>query len=128
MKPIYILIFIFAFCKGYSQELWTLEKCINHAIENNIQIKTQELSLELNNNQLLQSKLSLLPSINASAGESLTFGRSVDPFTNEFAPENYNSTNFQFSSSITLFNGLRQYNSIKKAEINQKSGLLTLEK
>ncbi|MDR2011397.1 MAG: TolC family protein [Bacteroidales bacterium] len=128
MKIFFISILSFIIINTYSQELWTLEKCINHAIENNIQIKTQELSLEINNNQLLQSKLGLLPSISAGASESLTFGRSVDPFTNDFAPENYNSTNFQVSSSITLFNGLSQYNSIKKAEINQKSGLLTLEK
>jgi outer membrane protein len=97
--------FLSAFCisafsllfltKGYSQKLWTLEKCISHAIENNIQIKTQELGLEINNNQLLRSKLGLLPNISAGASENFSFGRKVDPFTNDFAPENYNSTNFQ---------------------------------
>jgi outer membrane protein len=128
MKLLLTFILSILIITAYSQELWTLEKCISHAIENNIRIKTQELSLEINDNQLLQSKLGLLPSFNAGASESLTFGRSVDPFTNDFAAERYNSTNFQISSSITLFNGLQQYNSIKKAEIDKKSGLLSLEK
>lgn len=127
MKIFFTFILSIIIINSYSQTLWTLEKCINHAIENNIQIKTQELSLEINNNQLLQSKLGLLPNISAGASESFSFGRKVDPFTNDFAPENYSSTNFQVSSSITLFNGLNQYNSIKKAEIQQKSGLLLLE-
>lgn len=113
---------------AYSQNEWTLERCIQYALENNIQIKSQELNNQINENQLLQSKLGIMPSLNAGASEGLTFGRSVDQYTNEFSTENFNSTNFQISSSVVLFNGLQQYNTVKKSEIEKKSGILLLEK
>lgn len=109
------------------QNSWTLESCINYALENNIQIKTQELNTDMNENQLQQSKFSLIPGLNAGANENLTFGRSVDPYTNEFSTDQVSSTNFQVSSSVTLFSGLQQYNSIKKAEIDTKASYLLLE-
>lgn len=129
MKTYTTMLFLIAISLNlHTQNLWTLEKCISHAIENNIQVKNQELSLKVNENQLLQSRLGLLPSISAGASESLTFGRSVDPFTNDFEPNNYNYANFQVSSSVILFNGLSQYHAIKKAGIEKKSGFLILDK
>lgn len=110
-----------------AQESWSLEDCIHYAMENNIQIKTQQLNTEINQNQLSQSKLSLVPGLNAGASESVTFGRNVDPYTNDFSNENFNSSNFQISSSVTLFSGLQQYNNIKKAEIDTKASFLLLE-
>jgi outer membrane protein len=106
----------------FSQEKWTLERCINHALENNIQIKSQELSTQIQQNNLQQAKCGILPGLNAGANESFTFGRSVDPYTNEFSTENFSSTNFQISSSVTLFSGGQQYNSVKKAEIDFEAG------
>lgn len=126
-KQILIFLLIFLSICGYSQENWTLDRCVSYAMENNIQIKTQELNLQINKNQVLSSKLSILPGLNAGASESFTLGRSVDPYSNEFTNDNFSSSNFQISSSLTLFNGLQQYNSIKKAEIDEKAGQLMLE-
>ncbi len=123
LTVIFILLYAFVF----GQNSWTLEGCINYALENNIQIKTQEFNTEINNNQLQQSRMSILPGLNAGGSESLTFGRSVDPYTNAFSTDNFSSSNFQISSSVTLFNGLQQYNSIKKAEIDAKASFLLLE-
>jgi outer membrane protein len=121
------IIFILLYAFVFGQNSWTLEGCINYALENNIQIKTQEFNTEINNNQLQQSRMSIIPGLNAGGSESLTFGRSVDPYTNEFSTDNFSSSNFQISSSVTLFSGLQQYNSIKKAEIDAKASFLLLE-
>ncbi|MDD2385722.1 MAG: TolC family protein [Bacteroidales bacterium] len=128
MKKHFLIIFFFTLVFSVSaQEQWSLERCINYALENNIQIKTQELNVELNNNQLQQSKLSLLPGLNAGASQNFTFGRSVDRYTNDFSTDNFSSSNFQVSSSLTLFSGMQKYNTIKKAEIDQRAGFLLLE-
>ena len=127
MKKHFLIIFFFTLVFSVSaQEQWSLERCINYALENNIQIKTQELNVELNNNQLQQSKLSLLPGLNAGASQNFTFGRSVDRYTNDFSTDNFSSSNFQVSSSLTLFSGMQKYNTIKKAEIDQRAGFLLL--
>lgn len=126
-KNVFLLVFIFVTISVSAQESWTLERCINHALENNIQIKNQDLNTQVYENQLNQSKLAILPSFNAGANENFTFGRNVDPYTNQFSTDNFSSSNFQISSSITLFSGLQKYNTIKKAEIDQQAGLVLLE-
>ncbi len=37
----------------YSQEKWSLEQCIRYALDNNIQIKQQELNAKVRENSLL---------------------------------------------------------------------------
>jgi len=126
-KFVTLILLLAIFTSAFSQESWSLEKCIQYALDNNIQIKTQELNTHIYENQLQQSKLGILPSLNAGANENFTFGRSVDPYTNEFSTDNFSSTNFQISSSLTLFSGMQQYNSVKKAEIDEQAGYVMLE-
>jgi outer membrane protein len=83
-KFVTLILLLAIFTSAYAQDGWSLERCIQYALENNIQIKTQELNTQIYNNQLQQSKLGILPGLNAGANENFTFGRSVDPYTNEF--------------------------------------------
>ncbi|MBI9036484.1 MAG: TolC family protein [Bacteroidales bacterium] len=99
---------------GYSQKKWSLTDCINYAIENNIEIKQSEINTATNKINLQQSKLDLIPSLNASASHSYGWGRSIDmatyTYTNKTTQQNY----FQISSNVTVFNGLQKYNTIKQ--------------
>src|SRR6056297_3651468 len=88
-----------------AQEKWSLESCIQYAIDNNIQIKQQNLYTEIQENQLQSAKLSALPSLNASAYESFRFGRNVDPYTNDFTEDNTQSFNMDVSAQVDLFRG-----------------------
>lgn len=125
----YLILTVLLLCEVtvFSQEKWTLERCIQHALDNNIQIKSQELSTRIQQNNLKQAKFGILPGLNAGANENFTFGRNIDPYTNEFSTDNFSSTNFQISSSLTLFSGMQQYNSIKKAEIDVEAGSAMLD-
>lgn len=125
-----ILILFALFSSGFlkAQESWTLEQCIQYAIDNNIQVKQQSLNFDYYQNQLTSSKLQALPSVNASAYESLRFGRSVDPYTNEFTEDNTQSTNMDISARMDLFRGGQRFHEIKKAELNVQASLKDLEK
>ncbi len=106
IKPILIVLFITQFVfSGISQEIWTLEQCIDYAYENNIQIKQQELNTQFQRNSLNQSYWNILPSINGSASNNYTSGRSVDPFTYEFTEEKITSNNFSIGSNLLLCGG-----------------------
>ncbi len=54
---------------------WTLNKCIEYAYENNIQIKQNKLSNQLNVLEIEQLKANRLPSLNASDNQSFNWGR-----------------------------------------------------
>jgi len=97
------------------QKQWTFEECIAHALENNIQIKQQEIMTRYQESSLEQSKLNLLPSLNGSANHYYSFGRSYDRTSNTYTVgETVQSNSFNVSSNMSLFNGLVNYNTIQK--------------
>ncbi len=128
LKSIILIVFIFIADSTFSQELWTLQQCVEYAYQNNIQIKQQKLNTELTKNTYTQSKLSILPNLNAGADYSMYYGRSVDPYTNQFSDNNGKSSNLSLSSSVTLFNGLQTLNTIKKNKLNFLAALQDFEK
>jgi outer membrane protein len=97
------------------QKQWTLEECISHALQNNIQIKQQEIMTKYQVTALEQSKLNLLPTLNGSATHNYAFGRALDETTYEFTDNvTVQSNNFYTGSNVTLFHGLVNYNTIMK--------------
>lgn len=127
---LFSLILVFFSFTLYSQEnsTFTLEQCIETAWENNLQLKQQRLSVDLAAQDLLQSKASVFPSLNASASHSYSFGRTVDPFTNEFATESVQSNNFGISTGMTLFSGFQIQNSIKQNRLELEAGKYDLDR
>ncbi len=113
---------------GFSQSnIWTLEDCINHAWENNLHIKQQQLSLDIAKQNLKQSRGNLFPTLNATAAHGYNYGRTIDPFTNEFATESVRSNNFSVSSGVTLFNGFQTLNSIRQSTMELMAGEYDVE-
>lgn len=98
----------------FAQETWSLEECVNRAREKNLDIQDAKLSLLSSEQQLIQSKLSLFPSLNGGAAQGFNYGRTVDPYSNEFTNLNVKASNFSISSSMTLFNGFQNINKLRK--------------
>ena len=111
------------------QKEWTLEECISHALQNNIQIKQQEIMTDYQASTLEQSKLNLLPTLNGSASHNYAFGRALDETTYEFTNNvTVQSNNFNAYSNMTLFNGLVNYNTIRKNKYQLLASEQDLEK
>lgn len=128
-KQIYFLLILSALTlSGYCQDVWTLERCILYALENNITIKQQELDVEFSKNNFLQSKAEVLPDLSANASQNYRFGRSVDPLTYEFTNENTSGSSFSASSGINLFNGLQTINNISKNKLNLNKSMEDLQR
>jgi len=122
------LLFTFSVLQSYAQQIWTLEDCINYAHANNLQIKQTQFQADMARNDLLQSKIQILPNLNASAGRNYNFGHQINPFTNQFIETNTISDNYSLNSSMSLFSGLVTYNSIKAYEYSALSRLQDVEK
>lgn len=110
-------LFIFSSSNVRSQALWSLQDCINYAFEHNLDIKKQVLVVETNKANVLQSKLSTLPSINAGASTQNNWGKTIDRYTNEFATERVRSDNLYIQGSMTLFSGLQKINIVKRNQL-----------
>jgi len=126
-SPCWLIIFLLLPLLATGQNSWTLDRCISYAYEKNLQLKQQELKVSVVNNKLIQSKLDLLPNLNAGAGQTFRFGRSVDPLTYEFSTQNSRGTSFSASSGIFLFRGLQGYNTIRRNELDLKKNIADFE-
>jgi len=131
MKRMYSLIaaaiMLVVFTGAQGQSLWSLQKCIDYALQNNIQIKQQTLNSEYYNNQLQQAKFNRLPNLNAGFQNNMSFGRTIGP-DNTYLDINSNSTSGSLSSNVTLWNGFTLTNSIKMADMDLRSTLEDLKK
>ena len=102
---------------------WDLKSCINYALENNIQIKKLEQSVEINKVDFVQSKAERFPSLNGGIGQS---------FTNQMAASGSKQQqsftgNYSLQSSMVLYNGNKLNNAIRQNELLVKSGELSVK-
>src|SRR5690554_16715 len=102
-----------------AQKQYTLLECIDIALENNRNIKQQEINRQQRELAYSQARADLLPSLNASAGQSFVFGRSIG-IDNVYDNSNSSQTNFGLGADITIFDGLRMKHNIdaRKAEMH----------
>ena len=110
------------------EKQWTLEQCIDYAIENNIEIKGWEHNTELKEQALSTSKWSRLPNLNASVGQGMSFGLTQNRRTNGYDPKNATYTNIGISSSMPLFTGGRISNEVAAGKLDVWASLESLNK
>src|ERR1035437_6429988 len=83
--------------------VWPLQRCVQFAIDHNISIKQDSLTARLARFTLKQSKLSELPTLSANGSYGRSFGRSINPATNQFVDASYNSLVPTINSNLLLF-------------------------
>ena len=123
-----LFLLIFGLSVQAQEKTWSLEDCINYALDKNIQV--QKAGLTNDKNQLLsdQAKANRLPSVSASVRENLNWYKGFDSSTGSYGSSNgSNSTNFSVSSNASLYNGQKLTNKIKQAELDQQAGQFNSE-
>ncbi|GAB4377848.1 MAG: TolC family protein [Salibacteraceae bacterium] len=110
-----------------AQESYSLQQCIEVALQNNLSVKSAELALQSTELDLKTSKASVLPSVNAFANHNYNWGQRIDPFTNQFANTRVQSNSFGISSSVDLFNGFRNQQNTLARQAAYDAGEYDLE-
>ncbi len=128
-KRIWIISFIFIFpwlfCYGQEVQKWTMDDCINYAVENNIGLKRQELQTDNYEANLLKSKFDFLPSLNFGSDAQVGFGRSINPVDNTITFEQNISNSYAVRTNLNLFNGLSLLNTMNANKYMYMAGIET---
>jgi outer membrane protein len=109
-----------------STDVWTIQACINYALQHNIQIRKAVLSNEINYVNIQKTKAERFPSVSASVSQNYNWNRSLA--NNEY--DNFagsNTSNYGISSNVKLYNGFKINNSIKQSELNYEAGRFEVE-
>lgn len=111
-----------------AQEVITIQQAIDKTLNNNLQVKQAQFSAALSDETFKQSRNALLPSLNANASGNRNFGRSIDPSTNQFISQQFNSANGSVSTSVDLFAGGQKINQIKQNKLLLEADRTNVEK
>ena len=93
-------------------EPWSLKQCIQHAVANNLEHYQYQLSEQSSVISSRQAKFNLLPSISASSGAGISYGRSVDQTTYDVVNTDFFSSSFSLGASVAVFQGFILQNRI----------------
>jgi outer membrane protein len=112
----FFCLFIVQCSLAQSSEKWTLDKCIEYAMKNNLQVRQGALNAEVNKNNYNQSLLNLLPSINGFLTNDISNGQQFSLAA--FRVVNQTTTTFStgLNADLTLFAGLQQVHNILKSK------------
>lgn len=102
-----------AFTDANAQETWSLKKCLDHAYQNNLQIKQQMLNEQIAESSLRKSYASSFPVLNAYANQGFNFGRAIDPYTNEITNERVGFQDLYINGEVVIFNGFQKMNQMR---------------
>ena len=112
----------------YAQEEkeWTLEDCINYALEKNIQLQQNKISLQESEIDIKSAKASLFPSLSFSTGHNVVNRpyqeQSATVSGTEIITSDNKTTyngNYSLNAQWTLWNGGKRLNNIKQQKTNR---------
>ena len=109
----FLCLFLLAFT-ATSQETWTLERCIREALDKSLTLQQVKLLKDGYDIEGKRLRMERLPSLNASTDFGVSFGRFVNPATNDFETENSFYQSIGIGSGVNVFNGFRLKNSIRQ--------------
>ncbi len=109
--------------KAQQDSIWTLEKCINYALEKNIQVRKSELSNHLYQYYAGQAKAQRFPSVNATVNQNFNWSKASggSDYTG------INGSNVSVNSGVTIFGANKLTNQIKQAQLDILGGQYSLE-
>ena len=128
MRCFIIILIIFLSSDIQAQKVWTMDDCIDFALQHAHSIRQQNLQVAAARDQVTQSKLAFTPYLSAGTSGSLSWGRSIDPETNIYNTVNYLNTGFSLSASMTLWDGGRSIIALREAKLNKQRQLNELQR
>lgn len=117
----------FAVSISAQQHEWSLQECIQYAIDNNITVKQQDITRQQREIDVSTAKNSRLPNLAASASQNWSFGRGLTA-ENTYTNTNTAATSFTLATNVPIFDGLKTERTISLNKLNLQAATADLEK
>ena len=106
------------YVSGQVAEKWDLQKCVNHALQNNITVRQAELQTKFAELEFQLSKMAQYPTMNFSGNVGYGAGRNQDPTSFGLITTSYVFNNYSLQSSVDIFNWFTKKNTIKVKDLD----------
>jgi outer membrane protein len=115
------VLLILSFASAQGQTIWSLEKCVKTALDNNLNIQSSNLSIKSNDIDIKSAEQARYPNLSVGSNVYWNFGRTIDPTSNTFTTETFFRNGLTLNTGATLFNGFVIKNSIAQANTKGKA-------
>lgn len=115
---------------GIYAKQWTLKECINYALENNISLQKTQIKKASANEDYLQSKAALLPSLSASSNQNVSYtpwvtsGISGEGYTKSSVDKVYYNGSYSVMGNYVIWNGNKNRNQVKLNKLTYEAAAL----
>lgn len=122
--------FLVTIPSGIFAKQWTLKECINYALENNISLQKTQIKKASANEDYLQSKAALLPSLSASSNQNVSYtpwvtsGISGEGFTKSSVDKVYYNGSYSVTGNYVIWNGNKNRNQVKLNKLTYEAAAL----
>ena len=132
IKIAYLVIMIGVFnCKLNAQDTlqhtYSLQQCVDIAIQNNPDVKNAEFKMQSNNVSTQQAKANAYPGLSGNITHGINQGRSINPYTNSYLDQQINTAQYSLNAGVVLWNGESIQNNIKQNNLNYEAGKKDVE-
>lgn len=127
-NSILFFILVFTAVSGFAQQKWTLQECIQRALDENIQVRQAQLDIDAAALDKSDAEGNFLPTLNANASVSKNTGLNFDPTSNLATTTQFLSASGGINTSYNLFDGLRNFKQVQRAKLTALSAQYSFEK
>lgn len=124
---IYLIVFVFSTYNINAQEIWTLKKCVERAIDKNISIKNSQINLEVAKQEKINAIGRFVPDINASGNYSWNSGLTQNITTGILEEQTTKYATGGINIGMDIYNGLSNIKELQKANLLKLAGRYQLE-
>jgi outer membrane protein len=118
----------FIAASSHAQQKWSLQKCVQYALDSNISIKQNEVQAQIADITYKQSKLSEIPTASFSNSDGYRFGKSQNPSTGILENQNFFQVGLNFQTSVQIFNWYSKRNTILANQWSQMAARAATDK
>lgn len=117
-KLVLIFALLFGLASNAQAKKWTLQECVQYALDNNISIKQADLDSQVAAIDKKDALGNFLPSINGSASHSWNIGLNQNITTGLLENQTVQFTSAGLSANIDIYKGLQNINRLKRARLS----------
>ncbi len=133
-KSVITILALFAVVSTFGQKKWTLEDCINYAVENNITLQQARLQKQSATETRKQSNAALFPTLSASTNQSVGYrpwtSNGTMTVTNGTVAtdvkKTYYNGSYGINASWTVWNGGQNTNQLKRDRLSEQQADLSV--
>ena len=127
MRTTAYILLLFSCLDLWAQETWTVERCIDYAVNHNHEVRQQAFSVDDYKSEKTKAIGAFLPYLEGEIGAQYNFGRTIDQETNAYTDFSTFYNNYTLSASIPIFDGFQRYNNLLASKANVLMGKSKLE-